>query len=327
MSKLEKLKAIHTLEKDLSQDQLIDLLKKIDFKPSEYQNRIKGIYKENEFLIVLKSLNIVKSIIKTDEAPNRLFGMNTTDIELELSNGNKLLVEIKSKNINKSNEISFSTQYLNSLEEFANSKDLEVVFVVCILNFWMAFKLEYVKQNNNKISIDDYGCSILDEVFGLQSYVFFKGIEMKTVYCKSKMDSLINHNKYGGLVSQTLIYKGKKIYKYNGKNNLNFLLCCEELHSRLEETNIISREDYTTEMRGIKNSEAIVIQEIDMVLSTIYHSVDDNNKPIFIDEEVNQSAKNNKHYFNVAQYRKMFDEFSKLGLYYLIIRDSKLYRK
>ena len=65
MSKLEKLKAIHTLEKDLSQDQLIDLLKKIDVKPSEYQNRIKGIYKENEFLIVLKSLNIVKSIIKS----------------------------------------------------------------------------------------------------------------------------------------------------------------------------------------------------------------------------------------------------------------------
>ena len=319
MSKLEKLKAIHTLEKDLSKDQLIDLLTRMNVEPDEYQNRIKGINKENEFLIVLESLKIVKSIIKIDEAPNRLFDMNTTDIELELTNGNKLLVEIKSKNINKTNGISFSTQYLNSLEEFANSKDLEVVFVVCILNFWMAFKLEYVKQNNNRISFDDYRCSILDKVFGLRSYVFFKGIEMKTVYCKSKIDSLINHNKYGGLVSQTLIYKGKKIYKYNGKNNLIFLVCCEELHSRLEEINIISREDYTTEIRGIKNSEVIVIQEIDMVLSTIYHSVDDNNKPIFIDEEVNHRDKNNKHYLNVAQYRIIFDEFRKRGLYYLIM--------
>lgn len=327
MSKLEKLKAIHTLKKDLSQDQVLDLLKKLGVQPDEYNNRIKGLDRENEFLMVLKSLDITKSIIKIDEAPNKLFNMNTSDIEVVLTNGSKWLIEIKSRNIQNDTKIEFTNNYLDALEKFSIDREAELLFVVCIMNFWMAFRLSYIRENKNVISLDDYNHSVLDIIFGLRSYVFFKGIEIKTVYSKSKKDSLIKHHKYGGLVSQLLMYRGRKIYKYSGKSNIFYVVCCEEIHNRLDVINITTEGDYTIEIKGIKNSEAVIIQEIDMVLSTIEHSVDENNESISIDEEVNQHNKNNKHYIMITQFRAVFDILRNMGLYYLIMRDSKLYDK
>ena len=168
--KLDKLLALETLKNSLSQESFDSLLDELGFTQAEFDRRMKGIYKEYDFILALHMLDICDSITLIDETYSSVFDVYSSDVLVSLKNGKKFLIEIKSTN---DQSYSISMGNLNNRINYANKYGLELYFAISIAGgFWMLFESSYLLNNGGKIKIDDFHNTKLREILNIKSYEF-----------------------------------------------------------------------------------------------------------------------------------------------------------
>lgn len=233
MSDFSKIVAFQGIMPYLSQDEQNKLAQTLGMSIEEINKRLVGKNKEDEFILILLFMDICKSITGFDEGVSQLLKTATSDLLIELKNGEKFMLEIKHTDKEK---YSISGGNLNRRIEYANKLGLKLFFAISIKGYWMLFDSEYLKNKSGKIDFSDYTKSILDEKLGCVSYIFPKNLRIKTVYSKSNKNSIgIRFDPYGYLISYELYYKDKKIFRIKGKNSpiKGYSMILEALQDRL----------------------------------------------------------------------------------------------
>ena len=182
MTSLENILAFNKLLPYLDAEQRDAISNALGMSFDEFEKRMTGITKENEFILILLFFNVCHKISGFDEGISKIEGKTyTPDLILELKSGHKFLLEIKHTDKNK---YSISGGNLEKRIEYASSLGLDLYFAISIHGFWMMFKSDYLRKNHGKVTIDDYKNSILDEVLDTYSYIFPQGIKIRAVYSK-----------------------------------------------------------------------------------------------------------------------------------------------
>lgn len=199
---------------DSAQKTELDNLLKIT---DEDRKRCFGLENENEFIIMIYLLGWVKEFVSIDESTSPLTKTTTSDVLVETINGRKLSIEIKST---KEDIFKFSRSQINKKSEFAKSKGYEPYLAIKLKGQWMLFSNKYFLDKNCKITIeDDYLNSELDSLFGERLLSFPKGLEILSIYSKTKKGLGIHHNEYGETESIRIKVFGEKIKHIASSSN------------------------------------------------------------------------------------------------------------
>ncbi len=181
---LNKILAFHTLVigKEESEKRCLAIIHGIDFE--EYKRRIIGKEKEAEFLVILRTLKVLKHIEAYDEEISKITDEKTSDYKVELVDGYKMLIEVKHTDKDK---YSISGGNLQARIDFAKSINLPLRFAISIKGYWGLFTAEYLQSKNGKITISDFVndkgmTSTWDNEFETCSYLFPANIQIKSVY-------------------------------------------------------------------------------------------------------------------------------------------------
>ena len=215
--KLDKLLALETLKSEISQNCFDSLLNELGFTQEEFDRRMKGIYKEYDFILALHMLDICKSITLIDETYSSVFDVYSSDVLVSLKNGKKFLIEIKSTDDKR---YSISMGNLNNRINYAKENNLELYFAISIVGgFWMLFESSYLLKNNGKIKIDDFHYTKLREILNVKSYAF-SNYEFVSIFSTKHDKHVIegyNFEPYGELSSEEFRYNGKRVYKIKNR--------------------------------------------------------------------------------------------------------------
>lgn len=175
----------------------------------EDRERCLGLEKENEFIIMIYLLGWVKNFVSIDESNSPLTKTVTSDLLVETINERKLSIEIKST---KKDVFNFSRSQIEKKSKFAESIGYEPYLAISINGHWMLFSNKYFLDKNCKITIeDDYLNSELESLLGERLFLFPKGLEIFSIYSKTKKGLGIFNNEYGETVSIRIKTFGKKI--------------------------------------------------------------------------------------------------------------------
>ena len=276
MSDFNKVLAFQSIMPYLSKDEQNKLAQTLGMSIEEINKRLVGKNKEDEFILILLFMDICKSITGFDEGVSQLLKTATSDLLIELKNGEKFMLEIKHTDKEK---YSISGGNLNRRIKYANELGLKLFFAISIKGFWMLFDSEYLKNKGGKIDFSDYTKSILDEKLGCVSYIFPKNLRIKTVYSKSDKNSLgIQFEPYGHLISYELYHKDKKIFRIKGKNSpiKVYSIILEALQDRLsmDKQSIEQSGDFTIINEEFTN-DFNSISEYKFLLAPIEHMIYD----------------------------------------------------
>lgn len=326
---LENILAYKQIEYKLPRDLKESLLKTLNLSEEEVNKRMSGKEKEMEFILILHYMGVCSKLTAFDEGVSKMENTPTPDLLIELTNGEKFFLEIKST---KNDKWSISGGNLNRRMEYAKENNYKLRFAIAIKNFWMMFDSEYIKQKGGKISIADYSHSVLDDVLGTCSYFMPPGIKARFVYrlnTNKGMDIFFNDS--GELISYELYYKDKKILRAKGRNSLYkvYPVLLEALHERLASLNRSIRQDgeFTIVEEADDGKAGNFISEYEWLMSPILHTIDCNGDLSTI-SNVFSREKNNEHVprFNLSYYRDKIGELEKLGIPILVLHAGNLYK-
>lgn len=329
MASLENILALNNLLPYMNDEQRNSMLCALGMTSEEFEHRIGGITKENEFLLILLFFDVCKNIAGFDEGISKLGEKTyTSDLVLELKNGMKFMLEIKHTD---KDEFSISGGNLNKRIEYAASLKLDLYFAISIHGFWMLFRSDYLKKNNGKISVNDYPNSILDEVLDTYAYIFPSGIKIRTVYSKSTNKGMqMNFEPYGELVSFELFYKSRKLLRIKGIKSRYYIftLMLTALQDRLSSIKqVINDCGNVTVIYDMDDGEHInYISEYLFMLSPIMHTKETTDEKKNATTVLNE-LKDNKSVFRFPKekYRGMIQELVKLGIPIMYVRKGKIY--
>lgn len=273
--KLDKLLALETLKSSLSQESFDSLLDELGFTQAEFDRRMKGIYKEYDFILALHMLDICDSITLIDETYSSVFDVYSSDVLVSLKNGKKFLIEIKSTN---DQSYSISMGNLNNRINYANKNGLELYFAISIAGgFWMLFESSYLLNNGGKIKIDDFPNTKLREILNIKSYAFLN-YEFISIFSTRADKHVIKgyyFDPYGELSSEEFKYNGKRVYKIKNrekdKSDFIKLFLFEALKDRSSNENQSIKDlgSGLTKITEVGTNQCI--SELEFLLSPIKH--------------------------------------------------------
>ncbi|WP_294363047.1 hypothetical protein [uncultured Clostridium sp.] len=279
MSDFNKILAFQNMMPYLSEDEQNKLAQTLGMKIEEIIKRLVGKNKEDEFILILLFMNICKSITAFDEGISQLLKTATSDLLVELNNGEKFMLEIKHTDKVK---YSISGGNLKRRIDYAHKFNLKLYFAISIKGCWMLFDEDYLQQKNGKIDISDLTKSKLDEKLNCLSYIFPKTLRIKSVYSKDEKKSIgIEFESYGYLVSYELYYGDKKIFRIKGKNSpiIGYTMILEALQDRLSmDTQTIEQSGNYTIINESFTRSFNSIPEYKFLLAPIEHMVNDENE-------------------------------------------------
>lgn len=275
MSDFNKIIAFQQMMPYLNKEQQENLAVTLGMDLQEIQRRLVGKNKEDEFVLILLFMEVCKSITAFDEGVSQLLKTATSDLLVELQNGNKFMLEIKHT---EKERYSISMGNLQKRIEYASKYGLDLFFAISIKGCWMLFNAEYLTEKNGKIEISDLTKSKLDEMLGCISYVFPKGLRIKSVYSTDEtVKSLgIQFAPYGKMVSYELYYNNRKIFRVKGKNSpyIGYTMILEALQDRLSmDTQIIEQSGSYTVINESFSNDFNAISEYKFLLAPIEHTV------------------------------------------------------
>lgn len=330
MSDYQKVLALQNIMPYLSQNQQTELAKTLGMDIEEVSKRLVGKNKEDEFILILLFMNVCKSITGFDEGLSQLLQTATSDLLIELKNGEKFMLEIKHTDKEK---YSISSGNLNKRIEYAKQLGFELFFAISIKGFWMLFNSTYLKNKNGKIDISDYKNSELDKKLECLSYMFPKGIKIKSVYSKMNKKSIgIKFEPYGHLISYELYYKNKKIFRVKGTNSpyKGYSMILEALQDRLsmDQQTIVKDGDYTIITEEF-TEDFNCISEYKFLLAPIEHTVYDSKNRythhIYI-EQLKSDRNLLKYRFTLEHIRGMIQYLANNDVDIKYIKDKKIYK-
>ena len=92
---LNKLLAFNQLVIDKTEDEKKRLALTLNIDYEEYRKRIIGKEKEADFIVILKSFEVLKHFEAYDEGLSHITGEYTPDFKIEMIDGYKMLLEVK----------------------------------------------------------------------------------------------------------------------------------------------------------------------------------------------------------------------------------------
>lgn len=280
MNDLNTLLAFHQLVMNKPEDEKIELAEKLSIDYTSYKKRIKGKEKEAELIVILKSLGVLKHFDAFDEGLSHITHEFTSDFRVELTDGYKMLIEVKHTD---KDTYDISSGNLQNRIDYAKRHSLPLRFAVSLKGYWGLFTSETLQEKNGKLTINDFGgaasLSWFDREFETCSYMFPKNICIKSVYAHNHLKSMgIKFEPYGDLVSYELYCDNKRIFRAKGKNS-NFriyTILLEALQDRVAniKQNIATNGNYTIITESTDTSSIHSIREYDFLLSYINHMYD-----------------------------------------------------
>ncbi len=329
MASLENLLAVKQLCSTLPSEQIESILNTLGMKKEEFEQRMGGITKENEFLLLLLFFDVCKKVSGFDEGISKLGEKTyTPDLILELKNGKKFLLEIKHTD---KDEYCISAGNLEKRIEYATSLGLDLYFAISIHGFWMMFHSDYLKSKHGKIIVDDYQQSILDKILGTYAYVFPAGIQIRTAYSNNTNKGMdVMFEPYGELISYEIYYKNRKILRIKGKKSKYYvlILLLQALQDRLAsiKQEVKNCGDITIITEMDDGEHINYISEYLFLLSSVLHT-----KNTVTEKRdagtVLSEMKDDKEVFRLPKerYRWMIQELVNLGIPIMYVRDTLIY--
>ena len=331
MSDFNKIMAFQQMMPYLNKEQQEKLAITLGMDLQEIERRLVGKNKEDEFVLILLFMEVCKSITAFDEGVSRLLKTATSDLLVELQNGNKFMLEIKHTEKEK---YSISMGNLQKRIDYASKYGLDLYFAISIKGYWMLFSAEYLKEKKGKIEVSDLMKSKLDEILGCVSYVFPKGMRIKSVYSTDETvkSTGIQFSPYGKLVSYELYYNDRKIFRVKGKNSpyIGYTMILEALQDRLSmDTQTIEQSGSYTVINESFSNDFNAISEYKFLLSPIEHTVYDGEEKYTAHtyiENAKVDANLLKMRFQVGHIRGMMQYLADNGIEIMYIRNSLIYK-
>ena len=331
MSDFNKIMAFQQMMPYLNKEQQEKLAITLGMDLQEIERRLVGKNKEDEFVLILLFMEVCKSITAFDEGVSQLLKTATSDLLVELQNGNKFMLEIKHTEKEK---YSISMGNLQKRIDYASKYGLDLYFAISIKGYWMLFSAEYLKEKKGKIEVSDLMKSKLDEILGCVSYVFPKGMRIKSVYSTDETvkSTGIQFSPYGKLVSYELYYNDRKIFRVKGKNSpyIGYTMILEALQDRLSmDTQTIEQSGSYTVINESFSNDFNAISEYKFLLSPIEHTVYDGEEKYTAHtyiENAKVDANLLKMRFQVGHIRGMMQYLADHGIEIMYIRNSLIYK-
>ena len=331
MSDFNKIMAFQQMMPYLNKEQQEKLAITLGMDLQEIERRLVRKNKEDEFVLILLFMEVCKSITAFDEGVSQLLKTATSDLLVELQNGNKFMLEIKHTEKEK---YSISMGNLQKRIDYASKYGLDLYFAISIKGYWMLFSAEYLKEKKGKIEVSDLMKSKLDEILGCVSYVFPKGMRIKSVYSTDETvkSTGIQFSPYGKLVSYELYYNDRKIFRVKGKNSpyIGYTMILEALQDRLSmDTQTIEQSGSYTVINESFSNDFNAISEYKFLLSPIEHTVYDGEEKYTAHtyiENAKVDANLLKMRFQVGHIRGMMQYLADNGIEIMYIRNSLIYK-
>lgn len=328
---LENLLAFNQLVMDKTEEEKKTFAQQLDIDYNEYQQRIIGKEKEADFIIIMKSLEILKHFEAYDEGFSHITKEYTPDFKIEMNDGYKMLVEVKHTD---KDTFKISQGNLQKRVNFANRQNLPLRFAVSLKGIWGLFTSKTLQQKGGKLTLDDFrgkkSNSCLDSELGTCSYMFAKQVKIKSVYSTNHTKGIgIQFEPYGQLVSYELYCDNKKIFRVKGKNSpyIQHSIYLEALHDRMANSNqdIMQNGEFTVITEYFEKDTPHFIPEYEFLLAPINHlSKRVNEKEIAYNSQL-AITEHDFSFFSVQMLRFLLSELVDLGMEIIVFRNNSGY--
>ena len=198
----------------------------------------------------------------------------------------------------------------------------------------MLFNAEYLKEKKGKIDISDLMKSKLDEMLDCISYVFPKGLRIKSVYSTDETvkSTGIKFSPYGNMVSYELYYNDRRIFRVKGKSSpyIGYTMILEALQDRLSmDTQIIEQSDNYTVINESFSNDFNAISEYKFLLAPVEHTVYDGEEKYTAHtyiENAKVDANLLEMHFQLGCVRGMMQYLADNGVEIMYIRNNLIYK-
>jgi len=223
---IEMIKAFHSIKSFLNEQDQKLLVQKLGLTKDDLEIRMKGKDDEIEFILMLYLLRSCKNMVGFEEGVSALTGTYTPDLLVELQNGEKIFIEIKSTNEKK---YKISKGNFDNRVKFTKDFGYPLYFAIKLKGFWMLFDSDYMLSRHLKIDISCFKYSKLDKITGNRKFAFPKELRISTYYSKSSNKNIgIGFEPYGKLVKYSLFFGDKLLFTIDKNSEkqigLTFLL-------------------------------------------------------------------------------------------------------
>ena len=269
--------AFNQLVMDKTEEEKRILAQQLNIDYEEYKKRMVGKEKEADFIIIMKSLGVLKHFEAYDEGFSHITGGYTPDFRVEMNDGYKMLLEVKHTD---QDFFKISQGNLQNRIDFANRQNIPLRFAISLKGLWGLFTSETLQEKKGKLTLDDFrgekSNSWLDAELATCVYMFPKQVKIKSVYSTNHAKGMeIYFEPYGQLVSYELYCDDKKIFRIKGKNSpyLQHSIYLEALHDRIANTNqdIVQNGEFTVITEYFDKETPQLIPEYEFLLSPINH--------------------------------------------------------
>lgn len=250
MNKIEKIKAFYNISSFLNNSSRQKLKEELNIgKIDNLENRISGLRAEDELLLILFFLECCNNIVKLEESISLIINPNSIPADLSCTFKHGLgntFIEVKKtdKDFWKISRANFQKR-----KNFAQSYKIPLYFAIRIRGFWGLFSSEYLEKQDLKIEIKDYKNNLFDKFTDNFIALFPQGIQIKSIYSKSKGGIIgVKNRNYGNLIYWEIKYKDRSVaVNKKNKDKLMWNFVMEPVHDYLSNySNITQRGDFTT---------------------------------------------------------------------------------
>ena len=329
---LGKLLAFNQLVLDMTEDEKKSLALSLNIDYEEYKRRIVGKEKEADFIIILKSLEVLKHFEAYDEGLSHITGEYTPDFKIEMCDDYEMLLEVKHTD---QKEYNISQGNLQKRKAFADRQNLPLRFAVSLKGVWGLFTVETLLEKKGKLTLDDFrgerASSWLDTELATCSYMFTKQIKIKSIYSTNHAKGMgIQFEPYGQLISYELYYDDKRIFRAKGKESryIRHSIYLEALHDRVANINqdIEKQGEFTIITEYTDKNVSHIIPEYEFVLAPIKHLCKEiNSKQIRYNSQL-AISEHDFSYLSVQILRYILSELVGLGLDIIVFRNNNGYK-
>ncbi|GMX60994.1 hypothetical protein Elgi_74120 [Paenibacillus elgii] len=271
MTEIEKIKAFLSIKSFLNRNDQVDLINKLNLSKVDLDKRLKGKENEVELFLILHMLNSCNHILAFDEGTSVLTKSYSPDAIIELKNGYRFFLEIKSTDDRKFKN---STGNLENRIQFANSFGLPLYFAVKVSGYWSLYSAEYLLNNNGKIDVvDDFKTSEFYTMFGSHVIHFPEGFKAVRQYSRSTNKCIAKHDNHGFLVKYDLYFNNQLLFSFNPDSNDVFLyFMLESLNdAMLQQYQNITSVGSDDLIESLELKTGVYTTTHGMLLSPIYH--------------------------------------------------------
>ena len=228
------IKVLKSLKEELTESIFNSILNDLGVDSNNFEERIKGLEREYEFISNLYICNACNCIVPIDEEFTTTIGEKSCDAIITLNNNEKIMLEVKTTakdiyNISRGN--------FESRVNWAKQNGYKLYFAINLCNYWTLYSSEQINSWNLKVTIDNFPESLLSTVFGTIYYLTTTNIKFISTYSSNqKLKNLAIKDAETGfnLIKEEFCVDNTKVKEVtpNESNDLPLVLLSSEIRSR-----------------------------------------------------------------------------------------------